>query len=136
MRAPSPEASAPAPSGITPARDAGAAVRAVHAATGLSLAAALIHLWSTPERVPDWRAYGAFFLATALCQGALAALVLRRPEVSTLLAAGIVVNLAVVLVFVLTRTNGAPVGPHAGVVEGAGPSDVAATTAELGTVPP
>jgi len=70
----------------------------------------------------------------ALCQGAFAALVLRWSGVYPLLVAGIFGNLAAVLVFVLTRTNGVPVGPHAGKVEGAGLLDVAATAAELGAV--
>ena len=49
----------------------------VYAASGLSVAAALVHLWATPAHLLDWWAYGAFFLAVALCQGAFAVLLLR-----------------------------------------------------------
>ena len=125
---------APAPDETPLARDAGAAGPAVYAASGLSVAAALVHLWATPAHLLDWWAYGAFFLAVALCQGIFAALLLRWSGVYPLLVAGITGNLSVVLVFVLTRTNGLPIGPHAGEVEGAGLLDVAATTAELGVV--
>ena len=65
MRAPAPEA--PAPDETLPVREAGAA--AVYAASGLSVAAALVHLWATPAHLLDWWAYGAFFLAVAARHG-------------------------------------------------------------------
>jgi len=124
---------APAPDEAL-ARSPDLAGPAVYAASGLSLAAALVHLWATPGHLAEWWGYGAFFLAAALLQGSLAALVLRWSGVYPLLGAGIAGNLGLVLVFVLTRTNGVPVGPHAGEVEAAAPVDVAAMMAELGAV--
>lgn len=131
MRAPALEA----PSSDGPlARDPGVAGPAVYVASGLSLAAALAHLWATPTHFLDWWGYGTFFLAAALCQGVFVALLLRWSGAYPLLVAGIAGNLALVLAFVLTRTNGVPFGPHAGEVEAAGTLDVAATAAELGAV--
>jgi hypothetical protein len=136
MRATIPESHAsevPAPGGAI-ARDLGFAKPAVYAASGLSLAAALMHLWATPAHFLDWWGYGSFVLAAALAQGLFAALFLRWPGVYPLLVAGIAGNLALVLVFVLTRTYGVPAGPHAGELEATGALDVAATAAELGVV--
>lgn len=67
----------------------------VYAAAGLSLIAALIHLWAAPEHLEEWWAYGVFFLLTALRQGCLSFLVLRWPESKTTSLAGIVGNLFV-----------------------------------------
>jgi len=125
---------APRTPGQVPARTPDLAGPAVYAASALSLAAALAHLWATPEHLAEWWGYGAFFLAAALLQGSFAALVLRWAGVYPLLVAGIGGNLGLVLVFVLTRTTGVHVGPHAGVVEAAAPLDVAAMVAELGAV--
>jgi len=125
---------APESPGEIPARTPDLAGPAVYAASGLSLAAALVHLWATPELLSEWWGYGAFFLAAALLQGSFAALVLRWSGVYPLLFAGIGVNLGLVLVFVLTRTSGVPVGPHEGLVERATPLDLAAMVAELGAV--
>ena len=43
-------------------------MRVLYAAAALSLLAALIHLWVTPEHLEEWWGYGAFFLVTALAQ--------------------------------------------------------------------
>jgi hypothetical protein len=106
----------------------------LYAAAALSLAAALIHLWVTPEHFEEWWGYGAFFLVSALAQALYAPLLLRRPNRMVLLL-GVGGNLAIVLLYLLTRTAGIPFfGPEAGEVEGAGFVDVCATTSELGIV--
>lgn len=47
---------------------------------------------------------------------------------------GIAGNLTIVLLYVLTRTHGVPLGPHARQMEDVGALDLTATTAELGII--
>lgn len=99
-------------------------------AAALSLGAALIHLWVVPEHAFAWWAYGAFFITVALAQGLLGVALLRWPGRWVALA-GIAGNLAVVAMYVLSRTSGIPLGPHAGRPEEAGALDMAATASEV-----
>ncbi len=106
----------------------------LYAAAALSLAAALIHLWVAPEHFAEWWGYGVFFLVSALAQVLYVPLLLRWPNRMVLLL-GVGGNLAIVLLYLLTRTAGIPIfGPEAGEVEGVGFVDVCATTSELGIV--
>ncbi len=106
--------------------------RTLYAAAALSLLAALIHLWVTPEHFEEWWGYGAFFLVAAAVQVLYAPLVLVRPTRMVLLG-GIAGNLAIVALYLLTRTVGIPLfGPGAGEVEGFGFVDVCATASEVG----
>jgi hypothetical protein len=106
--------------------------RTLYAAASLSLVAALIHLWVAPEHFEEWWGYGAFFLATAAAQLLYVPLLLRWPS-RTILLAGIAGNLAIVVLYLLTRTVGIPLlGPEAGKVEGVGHADLGATTSEMG----
>ena len=118
------------------ARDLGSGRRAaiVYLAGALSLVAALVHLWVMPEHFEEWWGYGTFFLISALAQVLYVPLLLRWPN-QTVLLLGIGGNLAIVLLYLLTRTVGIPLfGPEAGEVEGVGFVDVCATTSELGIV--
>lgn len=104
----------------------------LYAAAALSLVAALIHLWVMPEHFKEWWGYGAFFLVAAIAQALFAPLLVRWPT-RTVLLLGIGGNLAIVTLYLLTRTVGIPFfGPEAGEVEGVGFIDVCATTSELG----
>jgi hypothetical protein len=104
----------------------------LYTAAGLSLVAALIHLWVMPEHFKEWWGYGAFFLVASAAQLIYVPLLLRWPN-RTVLLVGIVGNLAIVVLYLLTRTVGIPLfGPEAGEVEGVGFADVCATTSELG----
>jgi hypothetical protein len=104
----------------------------LYAAAALSLVAALIHLWVMPEHFREWWGYGAFFLVSAVAQVLYVPLLLRRPS-RTILLLGVGGNLAIVSLYLLTRTVGIPLfGPHAGEVEGTGFMDLCATTSELG----
>ena len=86
-------------------------MRVLYAAAALSLLAALIHLWVTPEHFEEWWGYGAFFLVTALAQALYAPLVVVWPTRIVLLL-GIGGNLAIVVLYLLTRTVGIPLfGP-------------------------
>lgn len=99
-------------------------------AAALSLGAALIHLWVAPEHAFAWWAYGAFFITVALAQGLLGVALLRWPGRWVSLA-GIAGNLAVVAMYVLSRTSGIPLGPHAGRPEEVGVLDLTATVSEV-----
>lgn len=103
---------------------------AVYAASVISIAAAAIHLWATPGHFVEWWAYGVFFLVIALAQGLFGVLLPRWPN-QTIALAGIWGNLAIVLLYLLSRTSGIPVGPHAGLAEEAGVLDMAARPLRL-----
>ncbi len=106
----------------------------LYAAAAFSLLAALIHLWVMPEHFEEWWGYGAFFLISAVAQGAYGAAQLRWPR-RPLLLLGIGGNASLIVLYLLTRTLGIPfVGPHAGVVVGVGAADLFATTSELALV--
>ena len=113
------------------ARAPRAAAPAVAAA--LSLGAAWVHLAYTASHFRLWWAYGAFFLAVGIGQALYAPLVLRWPRAPVALL-GIAGNVAIVGMYVLSRTAGPPLGPHAGLPEAAGPVDVATTAAEVALV--
>ena len=106
----------------------------LYAAAGLSLLAALIHVWVAPEHFEAWWGYGAFFVACAALQ-ALYAPVLLRWHGRPVLLIGAAGNLAVVILWLVTRTTGIPLlGPHAGEVEEIGALDLTCTLAEVGIV--
>jgi len=98
-----------------------------------SLTAGWIHFAYMTSHWREWWAYGAFFLAMAVFQAAFAPAVLRWPGLWTAYI-GIAGNLAVVGMYVLSRTNGVPLGPHTGVVEAATPVDLACTAGEIALV--
>lgn len=106
----------------------------LYAAAGLSALAALSHLWAMPQHTREWWGYGAFFLASAVAQGAYGTILMRWP-VRSLLLAGIGGNVLILALYLLTRTVGIPIfGPHAGDVEGFGLVGLCAAAAELGIV--
>src|SRR5215204_6617713 len=106
--------------------------RTLYAASALSLLAGLLHLWVTPEHFEEWWGYGAFFVVAGAAQILYAPIVLLIPTRIVLLW-GITGNLAIVMLYLLTRTVGIPLfGPEAGEVEGFGFVDVCATASEMG----
>jgi hypothetical protein len=103
-------------------------------AAALSLLAAAMHLWVVPEHLEEWWGYGAFFVVLTVAQGLYGFGLLRRPSRPYLLL-GVAGNLAVAILWLVTRTTGIPLlGPHAGEVEGVGALDLACTLAEVGIV--
>ncbi len=107
----------------------------LYSTAALSLLAALIHLWVTPKYFEEWWGYGAFFLAAAIAQGAYSAALLRWSRQWLLLLLGIGGNLAIVVLYLLTRTVGIPFfGPEAGEVEEVGVIDLCVTVSELALV--
>lgn len=104
----------------------------LYAAVALSGAVALVHLLAMPGHLEEWWGYGAFFLVSAVAQGAYGVALLRRRSWRSLLPVGVVGNLAILTLYVATRTVGIPLfGPLAGEVEGVGPLDVSAAMLEL-----
>jgi len=104
--------------------------RRAGAAAALSLAAAWVHLAYAAPHLRQWWAYGAFFLATGAGQALFAPLILRRPR-PWVIAAGVAGNVAIIAMYVVSRTYGPPLGPHARVPEVAGPIDLATTAVEV-----
>src|SRR5215211_3984032 len=108
-------------------RDLRALGPALYFAAGLSLVAALLHLWVMPEHFEEWWGYGTFFLMVSVAQAGYVALLLGRPAVSFFVL-GIGGNLAIIALWLTTRTVGIPFfGPHAWEVEALGVLDVSCT---------
>jgi hypothetical protein len=117
--------------GSRPATHLGRGVHALPAfAAALSLSAAIAHAGVAQVHWREWWAHGAFFVVCAVLQAALAALLVRRPR-DWVAMYGIAGNLAVVAMYVYSRTNGSPVGPHEGVPEPPGVYDMVTTAGEL-----
>lgn len=106
---------------------------AVYGAAALSLASALIYLWSVPMQFVLWWGYSLFFLAFALVQGIYAVALLRWPTQGLCLL-GIWPNLALFLLYLVWYTQGIPFGPHAGMLMYPQRVDVAGALAEAGIV--
>jgi hypothetical protein len=102
-------------------------------AAALSLGAAWVHLAYAPSHLRQWWAYGAFFVAAGAGQALFAPLVVRRPG-PAVATVGIAGNLAIVAMYVVSRTAGPPLGPHAHVPEPAGAIDLATTGSEIALV--
>lgn len=81
-----------------------------------SFGAAAIHIAVVPAHWQEWAPAGLFFAALALLQLMWALAVLVRTT-TPVLVAGVLLNAGAVALWGLSRTAGAPVGPHAGVPE-------------------
>jgi hypothetical protein len=104
--------------------------RAAALAALLSLGAAWVHLAYWESHWSEWWGYGVFFIATGAGQALFAPAVVRWPR-PWLLYVGIFGNLAIVLTYVISRTEGLPIGTHEGAAERAGRADLATTAAEI-----
>jgi len=97
----------------------------------ISLVAASIHVLVTPEHFQEWWGYGVFFLVSAVLQAVFALVVIGRPSRAVLIA-GLVGNLAIVAMWVVSRSSGVPFfGPNVGEIEEIGVHDIVATAAEI-----
>lgn len=81
-----------------------------------SFGAAVIHFAVAPAHWQEWMASGLFFAVLASFQMVWARVVLSRTTTAVLLA-GIAVNVGAVTLWAMSRTVGAPFGPHTGVAE-------------------
>jgi hypothetical protein len=103
-----------------------------YAAAALSVTAALIHFSVAPAHFGEYWGFGAFFAVVAVLQLGWAELVRRGTASERLLALGAAGNLAVAVVWLLSRSVGLPIGPDAGQAEGVGIHDALATLDEIG----
>jgi hypothetical protein len=99
-------------------------------AGALSLSAAIAHFGVVTPHYREWWLHGLFFVVCGALQAVFGLLIVWRP-CAWLVLAGIAGNLGVVALYVYSRTNGAPVGPHEGVPEPPGAYDMTTTAGEL-----
>jgi hypothetical protein len=119
-------------------------------AGALSVAAGVSHALAAPEHLREWWGYGLFFAVAAAGQVLYGAVLivapwryddtggLRQgavPGEHLLYGAGIVANLGLIVLYVVTRTWGIPgLGPGAGSVEPVTPAGVVTKVLEAATV--
>jgi hypothetical protein len=121
-----------------------AAVRKLEVlAAVLSLVAGGIHAMAGPAHLAEWWAYGLFFFTAAAFQAAYGLLLYTRgiegwggwmAVRGTVYRLGIVVTLGIILVWIVSRTVGVPVGPEAFEVEPVGGLDAVSKAVEAALV--
>jgi len=92
--------------------------------------AAVIHLTAVPMHWEEYVPFGLFFVAAAVSQTAFAAAAVAAPS-RRLLLLGAAGNLAIVWLYVVSRTIGVPVGPRPWAPEAVGLPDVVCTGLEV-----
>lgn len=112
-----------------PARRTDTALAARLAALA-SFGAAVIHFAVVPAHWQEWVVAGQFFALLALFQLVWARAVLARPT-NLVLAGGVLLNLGAIALWVVSRTVGAPFGPHAGEPELVQAADLCALLLQL-----
>lgn len=112
----------------------------LHLGAMLSLVAALMHALAAPDHFAEWWGYGAFMTAAVVTQAGFAAALLwasSQRALEWIAASGIIGNVAIMALYIVTRTLGTPLGPGAGEVEPVGEMggiDVISTLAEIALV--
>ena len=110
------------------------------AAAWLSVAAGAVHAMAGPDHLAEWWAYGLFFFGAAAFQAAYGLLLFTRgiegwggwvAVRARVYAAGLAFTASIILVWVVSRTVGVPVGPEAFEPEGIGPLDSASKALEV-----
>jgi hypothetical protein len=99
-------------------------------AGALSLSAAIAHFGVAAPHYREWWAHGLFFVVVGALQALFAVLILWWPR-PWLALSGIAGNLAILSMYVYSRTNGSPIGPHEGVPEEPGVYDMTTAAGEL-----
>lgn len=123
----------PAPPAAVPEGMAAARDIALVAAL-LVFVSSLIHAAVTADHFAHYWLFGVCFALATCLQAGWSALVYRNPLNRRLLVAGLAGNAALVVVWVISRTVGMPVGPQAYKPEAVGEVDVISTLDELGAV--
>jgi hypothetical protein len=99
----------------------------------LSLVAGAIHAVVAVPHLDEYWLFGSFFVALAAFQLGWGIQAYRRPS-SSLYLIGAAASLAVIGIWVASRTIGLPVGPNAGTAEAVGPLDAVATAVEAAMI--
>lgn len=95
-----------------------------------SLGASVIHFAVVPNHWEEWTPAGLFFVSIAVFQLVWARVVLIRSTWPSL-AAGVLVNLGAIALWAVSRTAGAPFGPHAGEAEVVQAADLCALLLQI-----
>lgn len=90
----------------------------------------MLHAAVVREHWEEWALFGAFFVAAALAQGVWGSLLLNGVAPRWLVGGGGFGQLAIIAVWVLSRTVGLPVGPDVGIAERIGFLDALTTAFE------
>jgi hypothetical protein len=98
---------------------------------GVLASAGVVHLQYAPEHMMEWAGFGLAFYAMGIAQLAGAAAVLAGIRSNAARSAAIWGNLAIALVWLLSRTVGLPVGPEPWHHEALGAADMLCTVAEV-----
>lgn len=108
----------------------------LYAAAGFSAMAGIIHITVTSEHFEEWIGYGVFFTVASAYQLLLALIltITQRPVRREILWVGILGNLAIIAMWMVTRTIGVPLGPMTGEIEEIGALDMASKIAELAVI--
>ncbi len=96
----------------------------------LSAGAAAIHFAVVGEHLKEYVLFGVFFGALGIAQAVWAGLIVVRPS-RWMYVAGLIANAGVVLIWLVSRTTGLPIGPEAGSPEPARVLDVLSTSYEV-----
>ena len=96
---------------------------------GLSALTAAIHFQVAPEHYSEWWGYGTFFVLCAAAELMFFWTVARHPT-PLVLQVGIWGSMATIMMYLVSRTAGIPLGPGSGAVEGIDLLGIEATTAE------
>jgi hypothetical protein len=105
----------------------------LHALAIASVVSGAVHAAVGPAHFREATILGVFFAGTFLVQMAWAVLVVTRPS-RAVLAAGAAANAAIVLVWLVSRTTGLPVGPEIWEPEAITALDAVTTALEVGIV--
>ncbi len=96
----------------------------------------LIHAYYVPDHLDEWIGYGVFFIVASACQLRFAIFLVEahRPIHREVLWAGLLGNLAIITMWVVTRTIGVPIGPLEGEIVEIGVPDLTSIIAELSVI--
>lgn len=100
----------------------------------LILGAAAIHLSAAPGHLQEYVPFGALFIAVGIAQAFLGLAAWLRPSRRVFVAA-VLIALACLVVWTVSRTAGLPIGPTPGKPEPAGFPDLVTTLFEVTSVP-
>ncbi len=102
-------------------------------AAACTAGAGVLHASVIAEHLEEYWLFGAFFIVSAALQLGWAAALLWRPS-RTHLALGLLGNGTIVVIWILSRTAGLPVGPESWTPEELAAADVVATVLEVAAI--